>query len=114
MSNSDWLRDGTLGGEKATFKEERKKESRTGMAKKVRRGIAESPIRPFLDCWGLFCTVQLFYRQFCALFYLFCLFSCFFFHSRACWIKFLSSPHLMLRFLEEIKKGLVFVHVCCS
>lgn len=42
----------------------------------VIRGVAESPIRPFLDCWGLFCTVQLFYRQFCALFYFFCLFCC--------------------------------------
>lgn len=44
----------------------------------VRRGVAESPIRPFLDCWGLFCTVQLFYRLFCALFYFFCLFGWFF------------------------------------
>lgn len=42
-----------------------------------RRGVAECPIRPFLDSWGLFCTVQLFYRQFCALFSFFCLFRCF-------------------------------------
>lgn len=54
MSDCDWL----PGGERVGFKVEEKKEkveSRTGVA--MRCEEADSPIRSFLDCWGLFCTV---------------------------------------------------------
>lgn len=60
-----------------------------------RRGVAECPIRPFLDSWGLFCTVQLFYRQFCALFSFFCLFRCFPLTRRLNWIRFFVFYHVL-------------------
>lgn len=60
-----------------------------------RRGVAECPIRPFLDSWGLFCTVQLFYRQFCALFSFFSLFRCFPLTRRLNWIGFFVFYHVL-------------------